>query len=75
MVGKALTFLAEQGMLSRRNDEDGGTYTTTSRYRVQVQEAGGRMFAELLELGITEVTDGTGTLSHIEWTEPDVRSL
>ncbi len=75
MVGKALTFLAEQGMLTRRSDDDGGTYATTSRYRVQVAEAGSRMFAELLALGITEVTDGTGTLTHVEWTEKDVNQL
>ena len=33
------------------------------------------MFGELLALGITEVTDGTGTLTQIDWTEPDVTSL
>jgi len=75
MVSKALKFLAEQGMLTQRSDEDGGTYVTTSRYRVQVAEAGARMFAELLALGITEVTNGAGTLTHIEWTEQDVAQL
>ncbi|MDO3395061.1 hypothetical protein QWJ41_04990 [Nocardioides sp. SOB44] len=75
MVAKALTFLADQGMLTRRSDDDGGTYATTSRYRVQVAEAGSRMFAELLALGITEITDGTGTLTHVEWTEKDVSLL
>lgn len=75
MVNKALTFLTEQSMLTRRSDDDGGTYATTSRYRVQVAEAGRRMFAELLALGITEVTDGTGTLTAIEWTERDVSLL
>jgi hypothetical protein len=75
MVSKALKFLTDQGLLTHRSDEDGGTYATTSRYRVQVAEAGNRMFAELLSLGITEVTDGSGTLTHIEWTEPDVAEL
>jgi hypothetical protein len=75
MVAKALTFLADQGMLTRRSDDDGGTYATTSRFRVQVAEAGSRMFAELLALGITEITDGTGTLTHVEWTEKHVSLL
>ncbi|MGQ7311092.1 hypothetical protein ACUOFU_05240 [Microbacterium arabinogalactanolyticum] len=75
MVSKALTFLADQGMLTRRSDDDGGTYATTSRYRVQVGEAGRRMFAELLSLGITEITDGTGSLTHVEWSEKDVNQL
>ncbi|QSE87851.1 hypothetical protein JWS13_04115 (plasmid) [Rhodococcus pseudokoreensis] len=75
MVGKALSFLADQGMLTRRSDDDGGTYLTTSRYRVQVLEAGSRMFAELISLGVTEVTDGNGTLAPIEWTEKDVNQL
>lgn len=73
IVGKALGFLADQGMLSRRSSDDGGTYVTTSRYRIQVREAGQRMFSELLGLGITSVTDGTGTLTRIEWTEEDLR--
>lgn len=71
MVGKALTFLTEQGMLTKRNDDEGGTYVTTSRYRIQVIEAGQRMFSDLLALGITEVSDGTGTLA-VTWTEPDI---
>jgi hypothetical protein len=33
------------------------------------------MFAELLTLGITEVTDGCGTLTHVEWSEKDVAQL
>lgn len=75
MVSKAMAFLADQGMLTRRSDDDGGTYATTSRYRVQVAEAGSRMFAELLSLGITEITDGTGTLTQIEWSEQDLALL
>lgn len=75
MVGRALKFLADQGMLTYRSDEDGGTYATTSRYQVHVAEAGNRMFAELLALGITEISDGSGTLTHIEWTDQDVAQL
>ncbi len=75
MVSKALAFLADQGMLMRRGDDDGGTYATTSRYRIQVGEAGNRMFAELLSLGITEVSDGQGSLTHVEWTPQDVNQL
>jgi hypothetical protein len=75
MVSKALMFLAEQGLLTRRSDQDGGTYATTSRYRIQVLEAGNRMFSELLALGITEVTDGTGTLTPVTWTPQDVDAL
>lgn len=74
MVGKALTFLAEQGMLSKRNEDEGGTYVTTSRYRIQVLEAGQRMFSDLLALGITEVSDGTGTLA-VTWTEADIARM
>lgn len=73
MVSKALGFLAEQGLLTRTDDPN--TFTTTSRYRVQVIEAGRRMFSELVPLGVTEITDGTGTLTHIGWTERDVDAL
>lgn len=75
IVGKALAFLSDQGMLVKRSDADGGTYATTSRYRIQVAEAGARMFAELLALGITEITDGTGTLTHVEWTDQTASQL
>ena len=75
IVSKALGFLADQGMLTKRSDADGGTYITTSRYRVQVTEAGARMFTELLALGITEVSDGAGSLTHVGWTRQDVDTL
>ncbi|MER7755226.1 hypothetical protein [Kitasatospora sp. NPDC097643] len=74
IVGKALTFLADQGLLVRTGDDRGGTYRTTPRYRAQVREAGALMFGELLELGITEVTDGTGSLA-VEWAPEDVTRL
>jgi hypothetical protein len=75
IVSKALGFLTDQGMLTRRSDQDGGTFATTSRYRVQVAEAGARMFTELLALGVTEVSDGTGSLTQVGWTQHDVDTL
>jgi hypothetical protein len=77
MVRKALAFLADQGMLARTSDENGGTFRTTSRYRVQVLEAGARMFAELVSLGITEISDGHGTLTAVPvtWTAADADAL
>lgn len=77
MVGKALTFLADQGLLIRAGDENGGTYRTTSRYRVQVLEAGARMFDELVRLDVATVSDGHGSLdvTPITWTADDVAEL
>lgn len=77
MVGKALTFLADQGLLIRTGDENGGTYRTTSRYRVQVLEAGARMFDELVRLDVATVSDGHGSLdvTPITWTADDVAEL
>jgi hypothetical protein len=74
IASKALAFLADQGLLVRTSDERSGTYRTTPRYRVQVREAGSAMFDELLKLGITEVSDGTGTLA-VSWTDHDVNDL
>lgn len=75
MVGKALTFLTDQGMLVKRSDGEGGTYVTTGRYRIQMLDAGQRMFEELLALGIAEISDGSGTLMPITWTRADVDML
>lgn len=75
IVSKALAFLADQGLMTKRGDTDGGTYVTTSRYRIQVLEAGRRMFSDLVDLGITEVTDGTGTLTAVTWTAADLDRL
>lgn len=75
IVSKALAFLADQGLLVRTGDERGGTYRTTPRYRAQVKEAGTVMFEELLALGIAEVTDGTGTLTSLQWAADDVAKL
>jgi hypothetical protein len=74
IVGKALAFLTDQGLLVRTSDHRGGTFRTTSRYRAQVREAGAVMFEELLSLGITEVSDGAGTIT-VGWDAATIQSL
>ncbi|MFH9491321.1 hypothetical protein ACIPJG_22505 [Streptomyces halstedii] len=63
IIGKAAAFLADSGFLQRTGDDAGGTYRTTARYQLQVRDmAGGAAMAELLELGVVPVTDGSATL-------------
>lgn len=63
IIGKAAAFLADSGFLQRTGDEAGGTYRTTARYQLQVRDmAGGAAMAELLELGVVPVSDGSATL-------------
>ncbi|WP_371530360.1 hypothetical protein OG302_34625 [Streptomyces sp. NBC_01283] len=63
IIGKAVAFLTDSGFLQRTGDDSGGTYRTTARYQLQVRDmAGGAAMAELLELGIVPVTDGSATL-------------
>jgi hypothetical protein len=63
IVGKAVAFLTESGFLQRTGDDAGGAYRTTARYQLQVRDmAGSAAMAELLELGVVPVTDGTATL-------------
>jgi hypothetical protein len=63
IVGKAVAFLTESGFLQRTGEEAGGAYRTTARYQLQVRDlAGHAAMAELLELGIVPVTDGSATL-------------
>ncbi|WTJ96864.1 hypothetical protein OG607_40530 [Streptomyces sp. NBC_01537] len=63
IVGKAVAFLVDSGFLQRTGDEAGGTYRTTARYQLQVRDmAGNAAMAELLELGVVPVTDGSATL-------------
>ncbi|MET9512230.1 hypothetical protein ABZX62_27945 [Streptomyces flavidovirens] len=63
IVGKAVAFLTESGFLHRTGDDAGGAYRTTARYQLQVRDmAGSAAMAELLELGVVPVTDGTPTL-------------
>ncbi|MFF5976006.1 hypothetical protein ACFY7C_31300 [Streptomyces sp. NPDC012769] len=63
IVGKAVAFLTDSGFLQRTGDESGGSYRTTARYQLQVRDmAGSAALAELLDLGIVPVSDGTATL-------------
>ncbi|SCE19546.1 hypothetical protein GA0115239_13131, partial [Streptomyces sp. BpilaLS-43] len=63
IIGKAAAFLADSGFLQRTGDDAGGTYRTTARYQLQVRDmAGSAAMAELLELGVVPVTDGSATL-------------
>lgn len=67
MITKALRFLTDQGFLVAVSNEGGGMHRTTPRYQVQVRElAAEAAFAELLDLGVVTVTDGTGTLRTIQ---------
>ncbi|MDO0928695.1 hypothetical protein QQY24_25980 [Streptomyces sp. TG1A-8] len=70
IVGKAVAFLTDSGFLQRTGDDNGGTYRTTARYQLQVRDmAGSAALAELLELGVVPVTDGTAGLLPAEDTE------
>lgn len=63
MVAKALAYLADQGFLTKQSDDEGGTYRTTPRYQVQVRElAETAAYEELLALGVSTITDGTGSV-------------
>ncbi|MEU5403776.1 hypothetical protein ABZ348_31345 [Streptomyces sp. NPDC005963] len=63
IIGKAVAFLTESGFLQRTGDDAGGTYRTTARYQLQVRDmAGSAAMAELLELGVVPVSDGSATL-------------
>ncbi|MBO1331492.1 hypothetical protein [Streptomyces sp. VRA16 Mangrove soil] len=63
IVAKAVTFLTDSGFLQRTGDDGGGTYRTTARYQLQVRDmAGTAAMAELLDLGVVAVTDGSASL-------------
>ncbi|MCT2594549.1 hypothetical protein LHJ74_32360 [Streptomyces sp. N2-109] len=63
IIAKAVAFLADSGFLQRTGDDSGGTYRTTARYQLQVRDtAGSAAMAELLELGIVPVSDGSASL-------------
>ncbi|MFJ1748640.1 hypothetical protein ACIOJD_20665 [Streptomyces sp. NPDC088116] len=63
IVGKAVVFLTDSGFLQRTGDDAGGAYRTTARYQLQVRDmAGHAAMAELLELGVVPVSDGSATL-------------
>ncbi|MEE1783553.1 hypothetical protein PUR71_11635 [Streptomyces sp. SP17BM10] len=63
IVAKAVVFLVDSGFLQKVSDDAGGTYRTTARYQLQVRDlAGTAAMAELLDLGIVPVSDGTASL-------------
>ncbi|MGW4898442.1 hypothetical protein ACWEQL_40335 [Kitasatospora sp. NPDC004240] len=63
IVAKAVLFLVDSGFLQKTSDDSGGTYRTTARYQLQVRDlAGSAAMAELLELGVVPVSDGSATL-------------
>ena len=73
IIGKAVAFLVDSGFLHRTGDESGGTYRTTARYQLQVRDmAGSAAMAELLDLGVVAVTDGTPSLVPGADGEPDL---
>ncbi|WP_394435636.1 hypothetical protein [Streptomyces sp. SGAir0957] len=64
IVAKAVAFLTDSGFLQRTGDDGGGTYRTTARYQLQVRDmAGTAAMAELLDLGVVAVTDGSASLA------------
>ncbi|UZJ32538.1 hypothetical protein [Streptomyces endophytica] len=63
IIAKAVTFLVDSGFLQRTGDDAGGAYRTTARYQLQVRDmAGSAAMAELLDLGIVPVADGSASL-------------
>lgn len=67
MITKAVRFLVDQGFLTTRNNERGGTYRTTPRYQEQIRElAATAAFRELLSLGVVSITDPAGSLRAVE---------
>lgn len=63
IVAKAVAFLVDSGFLQRVSDDGGGTYRTTARYQLQVRDtAGSAAMAELLDLGVVTVDDGSPSL-------------
>ncbi|NUR63788.1 MAG: hypothetical protein HOV87_34780 [Catenulispora sp.] len=64
IIKRVAEYLADNGMLRRAGRENGGTYTTTARYQIQVRElAGQRMLGELAALGITVGPDSEPSFS------------
>ncbi|GGO96947.1 hypothetical protein GCM10012280_57600 [Wenjunlia tyrosinilytica] len=64
IIGKAVAFLVDSGFLQKTADDAGGTYRTTARYQLQVRDlASSAAMAELLELGVVPVSDGTAALA------------
>ncbi|MBF6361122.1 hypothetical protein IU447_13465 [Nocardia farcinica] len=65
IIKRVAEYLADNGMLRRAGNENGGTYTTTARYQIQVRElAGQHMLGDLAALGITVGPDGRPAFDH-----------
>ena len=59
IIKRVAEYLSNNGMLRRAGKENGGTYTTTARYQIQVRElAAMQMLGELAALGVTVGSDG-----------------
>ncbi len=70
IIAKAVAFLVDSGFLQRTGDDAGGAYRTTARYQLQVRDmAGSAAMAELLELGVVPVGDGSASLLPAEDTD------
>lgn len=70
IIAKAVAFLVDSGFLQRTGDDSGGAYRTTARYQLQVRDmAGSAAMAELLELGVVPVGDGSASLLPAEDTD------
>ncbi|GAA1214635.1 hypothetical protein [Prauserella alba] len=64
IIKRVAEYLTNNGMLRRASTENGGTYTTTARYQIQVRElAGQKMLGELAALGVTVAADGKPTFT------------
>ena len=54
IIKRVAEYLADNGMLRRAGNENGGTYQTTARYKIHVRElAGQQMLGQLAALGVT----------------------
>lgn len=63
LIKRVAEYLAQNGMLRRAGDADGGTFTTTTRFQIQVRElASQRMLSDLAALGVAVYSDGSPTL-------------
>lgn len=58
IIGKALAWLADNGLAQKVSDENGGTYRALPRFRVLVRElSGGELYSDVLRIGETDDGD------------------
>lgn len=58
IIGKALAWLADNGLAQKVSDEDGGTYRALPRFRVLVRAlSGGELYSNVLRIGETDDDD------------------